>query len=177
MNTFAQFEYDPAEQYAAARAVTRATNWRWIIPVFAIGIPLLTIVLTIVPDRESMSVTNMFFSALPWVLLGAFYLALIPMMQKRRAKKMIKTEPWVRGTQERGVDETGFHVRGHGLVMDYAWSDIQSAIETPHFFLFFYNRNCAHFIPKRALPVAGVDDVRSVIQAHMPSRARLARQV
>jgi hypothetical protein len=173
-NTFARFEYDPTEQYAAARAVTRATNWRWIIPVGAIGIPLFVIAVTILPHLDTMSPTSMIISSLPWILLGAFYLVLIPMSQKRRAKKLPTREPSVRGTQERGVDEAGLHIRGHGLTMDYAWPDLQSAVETPQFFLFFYNKNCAHFIPKRALPASGLDDVRTVLRTYMGSRAKLA---
>jgi hypothetical protein len=175
MNTFAQFEFDPAEQYAAARAVTGATAWRWIIPLFALGIPLVVIAVTVLPHIRTMSPMGIAMNSMPWVLLGAFYLALIPMSQKRRANRMAKTEPSVRGIQERGVDASGLHVRGHGLTMDYAWSDLLTAIETPAFFLFFYNKNCAHFIPKRALNGGSVDEVRSIIHAHMGGRAKLAR--
>jgi hypothetical protein len=175
MTISAQFEFEADEQYAALRAVTAATVWRWAIPLFAVGFPALVIAMTILPHLESMTPASMFLNSLPWILLGAFYLALMPVSQKRRAKRLLQTEPSVRGVQERGIDGTGLHVRGHGLSMDYAWSDLLKAVETPAFFLFFYNKNCAHFIPKRALPADGVESVRSLVERHMGARAMLAK--
>ena len=172
MSITASFEYDPKEWYAASRAVTRSTHWRWTIPLFSVLIPAIGFVLSL-DHWDVMTPSARFWSSLPWLLLFLFYIALIPVMQRRRVQRLKTDEPTVRGTQSRTVDETGFHVRGHGFAQDLAWGELHRVVETDRFFLFFYNKRCAHVMPKRVLSSDEVAGARTLIAQRIGERARL----
>jgi len=175
MSVSSTFEYDPQEYYRALRTITTLTPLRWVVPLFAIGIPAGMIALEIVvahrhPERGLVTPA---LSVLPYALLGAFWLALIPWSQRRRAKKLPKLNPGVRGPQERCIDAEGYHSRGNSVNLDVPWHVLRKAVETEQFFLFFYNWQCAYFLAKRPLSPEQVREVRTLTRSGLGERARL----
>jgi hypothetical protein len=172
-NTSATFEFDADEWYQASRAVTNATVWRWLIPLGGIALPAVMIGANLLPHWRRMSAASIVANTAPWILLAAFYLAYMPRLQKQAALKAQVNDPSLRGIQGRAVNEQGLQLSGASFQQSIAWADLVRAVETPSFFLFFYNKRCAHFIPKRALPGAGIQRVRTLVTERMGERARL----
>jgi hypothetical protein len=79
----------------------------------------------------------------------------------------------VRGPQERTVDAVGYHSRGNGVAVDVPWHALKKAVETEHFFIFFYNWQCGYYVPKRALSAADVARVREHARAGLGAQAHL----
>jgi hypothetical protein len=169
----ANFQFDADEWYRASRAVTNATVWRWIIPLGGIALPAVMIGSNVLPHWREMSAGAIAANTAPWIILAVFYLALMPRLQKQAALKAQTNDPSLRGLQRRAVTEEGLEISGANFEQAITWSDLVRAVETPEFFLFFYNKRCAHFVPKRALSEAGVQRVRSLIAERMNERARL----
>lgn len=88
--------------------------------------------------------------------------------------RALRDEPSVRGEQTRIMSSVGLEVRGSNYLPQFTWSDILRTVETPEFFLFFYNRRAAQYIPKRALQEPDVRALRDIVQAHAAGKYRLA---
>ena len=165
MSVTATYDFDPKEHYQAARAVTRLTWFRWV-PWIAVGIVLLLVLVEVVlPHWGEFDAWELFLTSLPWLLLGVFWIALIPWSQRRAARKLAKRDPSVRGPQKRSVDAAGYHSLGNGVRVEVPWHAMARAVETDRFFLFFYNKQCAYYIPKRALSDPQCAEVRTLMEA------------
>lgn len=169
------FEHEPAQHYRLLRAMTRETPLRWMPAVFA-GLLLLLIVLgswgAMLRGRSFWSVL---VDAVPYLLLAAFWLVLIPWSQRRRASRLPQLDASMQGPQVRALDAAGFHSRGNGVSLDVPWHAFKRAVETPEFFLLFYNWQCAYAIPKPGLAADEVRAARELLQANLGERARLLR--
>ena len=111
-----------------------------------------------------------FLNALPWLLLALFYLMLLPRMYRSMARKALENDPSLRGGQIRTIDELGLHVQGAGFTQDLSWADLVRVVESPEFFLFFYNKRVAHYAPKRAFSPAAIADVQGLVRTHAAGR-------
>lgn len=172
MGILATFDFDAAEHYRATRAVTRHTPQRfvaWGFAAFALGL----VAWNVVPRWGDVEPLPLFWSSLPWLLLTAFWFAFLPFSQWRAARRLPERDPSARGTQERAVDDVGYHSRGNGVAVDVPWHAMHRVIETAEFFLFFYNKQWAYYVPKRALTTAAVAELRALTQAKLEARALL----
>jgi len=174
MGVSATYEYDPSEHYRAMRAVTSLTPFRWVGRVCFVLLPAGMLALAALSAHATgHGVATAVLGVLPYVLLCFFWGALIPMSQRRRAKRLPKLDASVRGLQERQVDGEGYHSRGNGVALDIPWHAMTKAVETDQLFLFFYNWQCAYYLPKRSLGPAQVRDVRAFARAGLGARARV----
>ena len=171
MSVTATFDFDQREYYRGLRAVMRRNPYWWLIPVLGIVLPLGMIWLAVGRRWHQVSAEQAILSALPWALLGTFYLALVPMMARSAARRALENDPSLRGTQTRIIDDAGLHVRGAGFAQDFAWSDIVRVVESPDFFLLFYNKRMAHYVPKRALSTNEIQAARELIARYLPDRS------
>jgi hypothetical protein len=174
MAVSATYEYDAAEHYQALRAITRLTPLRWVgllcFVVLPVGFTALTAFAARATDHD---VGEALISIVPYVLLFFFWGALIPWSQRRRAKRLPKLDPSAQGVQERRVDDVGYHSRGNGVTLDIPWHAVKKVVETEQVFLFFYNWQCAYYLPKRPLDVADVGRVRELACAALGERAHV----
>ena len=166
MTVNATYEFDSAEHYRALRAMFRFNRARWLIPVLGIAMPAVAIWAFVIRVWERLSPLGVLVNGLPWVFIGAFYLALVPLMYRSMARRATRDDPSLRGTQIRALSEAGFEARGAGFSQQLAWTDIVRAEETKEFFLFFYNRRAAYYIPKRCLQTGDEAALRSLIADH-----------
>lgn len=174
MSVSATFDYQPAEHYRALRTITKLTPLRWVVPALAIGVPAVFVALQLImAQRAGRAVADAAPAMVPYILLGVFWLALIPWSQRRRARKLPALDASVHGPQERRVDSDGYHARGNGVGVDVPWHAFKKAVETEQFFLFFYNWQCAYYLPKRSLSADEVRRVRVFARAGLGEQARL----
>ncbi len=171
MSVTAQFEFDEAEHRRALHEQWALQPMRWVTLFAGIVVPVAMIWLGVGRQWGEISATDAFLNALPWLLLGAFFLGLPPLLHRAAARKALEADPSLNGTQARTVDDTGLHVRGAGYAPSLGWGELARVSETPNFFFFFYDKRLAHYIPKRALDARERDELRNLIQAHAPSVA------
>jgi hypothetical protein len=173
MPVIATFDFDPAEHYRVLRAVTQQTPWRFL-PWGFVALALVMVACSVLPAWGEAEPLTLFLSALPWLVFVALWLAFIPFLQRRGARKLPETDPSARGVQERRIDTAGFHSLGNGVALDVPWHAMRRAVETDEFFLFFYNKQCAYYFPKRALSAADAAEVRALARSNLAERATLA---
>ena len=171
MSVAATYEYDWREHYRASREVTRRMWTRWLGWGFA-AVALILVSLNYFSAAGHVSALGVFLNVSPWLLVGAAWLALIPLMQRRAAKKLPSRDLSLRGPQTRSLDAIGYHFRGNSVSLDIPWQVMLRAVETPEFFLFFYNKQCAYYFPKRALNATEVERARALLKEGLGNRAQ-----
>jgi hypothetical protein len=174
MMVSAVYAFDQREHYRALRAMMRYNPVWWLIPALGIGLPAIALWAFVIRDWDRLSLLGVVINGAPWIALGAFYLTMPWLMARTFARRAIRDDPSVRGEQIRTVSPEGLVVRGANLLQRFPWADIVRAVETPEFFLFFYNRRAAHYIPKRALMSADLEALRTLLDSHTSSRKHRA---
>lgn len=164
-------EFDPKEHYRVARVVTRHTAARWISWVF-VALALVMVAWSVLPYWGEADPVTLFASAAPWLFLCVFWIGLIPLSQRFSARKLPKRDASARGSQERTLDESGFHFRGNGVSLDVPWHAMARGIETGEFFLLFYNKSCAYYLAKRRMTAEQISDARQLMKAGLGATAR-----
>ncbi len=172
MNVHTVFDYDPSEHYLGVRTVTRLTPLRymqWVMVAVALGM----LAWTVVPAWGEFPPMTIFWSALPWLVLTIFWITFFPFMQRRASRTLASRDASVIGPQERSIDAVGFHSRGNGVSLDVPWHAMARVVETDRLFLFFYNKRCAYYLPKRVLTPEQVTVVRELARTALRERAKL----
>lgn len=68
------------------------------------------------------------------------------------------------------LDESGYHVATRTTDIDLRWSGLHKVRETPDWFMVYYSRRLAYYLPKRALTnPQEVAELRAWIRAQLPS--------
>ncbi len=172
MSVQAVFDFDAREAYRAARAVTRLTPLRyfsWVLAALAVCL----FAWTVIPAWGKADTFSLLLSGLPYLVLAVFWLFLLPLSQRRATRKMPDRDASLRGPQAREIDAVGYHSRGNGVALDVPWHAMARGVETAEFFLFFYNKQCAYYLPKRTLSEAQAVEVRSLMHSALGQRARV----
>jgi hypothetical protein len=163
----ATFDFRTAEYNRALRAMMlRNRAVRWLVPLFGLGMPALALWAWVVRDWDRLSPAGVVVNGGPWLVIGAFYLSMPWVMARILARRALRDDPSVRGEQTRSVSSDGVEVRGSNYGQQFTWADIVRTVETPEFFLFFYNRRAAQYVPKRAVDGADAQVIRDLIQTH-----------
>lgn len=169
MSIAVEFDFDPDEHIRASRAVLALSPLRWVNRAFvtlAVSLLLWRIYAGVAQD---LSVGEMLIGIAPWAIIATVWLLLIPYLQFRAARNVARTDPSVRGKQIRRVDDDGYHSEGNGISFNIPWHAMPTVRETPEFFLFYYNKNCAYYLGKARLSAEQLASVRTLI-----ARARAA---
>jgi hypothetical protein len=172
MSIHTVFEFTTADHCQAARAVTRYTPARYLSWV-ATAAAMIMAAWTAREVRSYDSSLNVFWNALPWLLLAIFWIMLTPLTAWRTARKLPGRDASVIGPQERSVDADGYHSLGNGVRLDVPWHAMVRAAETDRFLLFFYNKQSAYYIPKRTLTPVQISEARVYMRQGLGERAVL----
>jgi hypothetical protein len=170
MGVSVTFDFDSSEYYRALRQAWRYNPARRLSLILGFGVPAVMGWLLVVRTWGEVPFSTAFWNVLPWLVLGGFYLALMPLMLKSAARKAPENDPALRGPQTRSVGPAGIQVKGAGFTQDFGWNDLVRVLETAEFFLFFYNKSVGHYLPKRALAPAEADQIRDLVRANLPER-------
>jgi hypothetical protein len=166
----ATFDFDPAEHDRAWRAVTNQTSWRY----FSWGLAAFVLIIvscSVIPNWDTVEPLALFMSLLPYLVFLVVWMLLFSYLRRRVARKIPDMDPSARGPQERRLDSVGFHSRGNGVVLQVPWRVFMRAVETEEFFLLFYSKQCAYYVPKRALSFADTADARALLRSNLGDSA------
>lgn len=166
------FDFDAAEHYRALRAVTRLTVFRFV-PWIAGGMAASLVLVCAWRVSRGETIGDVLPGMLPYLVLLAFWAILLPMMQRRAARRLPRKDASLVGPQTRSIDADGYHSRGNDVALDIPWKVMHRVIETDEFFLFFVNKQCAYYIPQRSLSDSQTESVRTLLRGAMAGRAQL----
>jgi hypothetical protein len=83
------------------------------------------------------------------------------------AARAFRRNPMYQGDFTMEITDEEIRVTGPQTTWHTRWSGIVRAIETPAYFLFFYSKDCAQFLPKHAVPPADLPGLRTLLKAHL----------
>lgn len=163
-----RLDIDPAETVRATRVVRRGLGRPWL--TWAAGaMLLLNVGLNLAGGARLRDL---------W-LFGATALALlalslaVPLIQTWHFRRLYASTPSLRGPQVYRLSGEGVTITGGPATTSLGWDAFVKAMETPEFFLLFYNKRCAYYLPKRVIGgPAEQSALRALLDACLGSRAR-----
>jgi hypothetical protein len=163
-----EFILDPAETVRATRAVRRRQGFAWMAWANWAAAAVMGALYFLLPvDLRSL-----------WLVgIAAFVLAGLvepgtTWVLRRHYRHVYRESPDLRGVQVYRFSAAGLTITGGATTVTFGWDSFIDAAETTEFFLFYYSKRAAHYLPKRAMS----DDVqdrrlRDLIVAGMGDRA------
>lgn len=107
---------------------------------------LFIVVMTVMGEHDSVLRLG------PLVLVvGTLAWLFYPITGRIRAWQMQHSDPNVKHPITHTLDENGYHISTHTADIDLKWPGIYKVRETPEFFLVYYSRRYAYYLPKRVI--------------------------
>lgn len=169
------FLVTPESHYAATRAVIRRTIGRKVLRGIVLVPPAVVVASAVLTQQ---TIVDAFWSQALWIVTPAILILLVvPWLERRQVASAHKTTPSLGGEQRCTYDESGIRMSGPMSNVDLQWSAITHVVETADFFLFYFSKNCAHFLPQN---VIGSEEererLRALVAAQVPGRFKIERK-
>ena len=170
MTVDATFSFDPWEHYRVMRTVSRGSRSMRLL----YGMVLFLMLLLLLPLLLGQSITSRNFWS--FGAFAAVVLVGLPLLQLRASFKhrTIHGPPHTFHGLELNAD--GVRAYCDHTSTDLKWVAIHKARETREFFLVYHARDCACYLPKRALDGEQIAQVRQILTTHLGERAALETQ-
>jgi hypothetical protein len=165
------FDWQARDHIMVSRLLTRemfATGWprvgKWLFVALIVALGLGAILLVIQGNYPTA------ISAAPWIVLMVFWLfffdRIAPWLQARRFRRHDPNAAYP-FTHTLGPD--GLGVSTHTADLALKWAGLVKVRETPDLFMFYYNKRCAYYLPKRAISggESGLEALRSWVRSHI----------
>ncbi len=163
-----RFNFDFAEHCRANRAVRRRLLIYWLDPIVG-TIAFTAFVWSFLQPRNE-EVTA--FGWVTWLALTGV-VVLSPIGRRWLLRKSAERDPSLKGLQERRLDGVGYHSKGNDIAFDLPWHGVLRCVETEEFLLFFYFKNWAYYLPKRALSEDQLFAARAIVRDGLGNKAEL----
>ena len=144
---------------------------------FAIGLAVIMAIVIAIPVATTWSEANFRATLLAIALIGgavfawlAACLGLSFLLIPRRCRRLFRQQRTLH--RDFDVEWTDDHLvyRSDTATSTIAWPDYYKWLEGSSVFLFYLNEQLHHFVPKRALTVEQITDLRNVASASVPMR-------
>jgi hypothetical protein len=162
-----QFHLDPAETVRASRLVLQRGGFarlRWLVWPLLLGMAMLYL-------ATGYSWRDLQLLGIAALFLGSLEL-LAPIIQRWQVRRTFAEMPTARETQVFRFSDTGLQMSAGASSTTVGWDVVQEARETREFFLLFFAKRRAYYLPKRA--VGSADDqriLRDLLRTALGSRA------
>jgi hypothetical protein len=167
MSLNATFSFDPWERYRVMRALARGSRSTRIFHGLALFLLLLLLFTWLY--NHSLSASSLWY-------FGIFVMLIfvgLPLMQLRMAFKSRTVHGPPHTFHGLELNDTGIRSYCDHTSSEFHWAAIHKARETAEFFLVYYARECAFYLPKRALDAEQIPKVRELLESHLGERAVL----
>jgi hypothetical protein len=141
-----EFTIDSAETVRASRFVQRRQRFAWI----AWAIWPILLALAVLYLATGVPWQKLWLLGLVAVFLLAVQL-LTPWIQRWQLRRVYAETPNLRGPQVYQFSDAGFSITGGAATTTLGWDSFVAVTETDEFFLFFYSKRYAYYLPKRAV--------------------------
>lgn len=162
-----QFHLDPAETVRASRLVLqrgRSAWLRWLVWPLLLGMAILYLVTGYSwRDLQLLGIAALFLGSLE---------VLAPIIQRWQVRRTFAEMPTTRSTQLFHFSDAGLQMSAGAASTTVGWDVVLEARETREFFLFFFARRRAYYLPKRAVGKAEDQRIlRDFLRVVLGSRA------
>jgi hypothetical protein len=108
----------------------------------------------------------------PWAILAvAWVLFLTVVPPWLSAWQVSRNDPSIKGELTHHLTEDGYHIRGSAVNVDVKWPGVLRLVETNEFFLVFWSKAGAYYLPKRVVPADTIQLLRDVFVRELGDRA------
>jgi hypothetical protein len=161
-----EFVLDPSETVRAGHAIEeRAGGRSWRIWLFWLMIPLAGAIGFRAPARALVGL----------LLISALILLInlvLPLLRRRQIRRFYAGTPALAGAQRYQFSDQGLTLSNASASNTLRWSAFVEAAETPEFFLLYYSKRCAYYLPRRVMgPEVQVDAMRRLLRDQLGERA------
>ena len=95
-----------------------------------------------------------------------------PTLKRRKLRRLYRGMPALSGPQRYEFREDGLAFSNAGAESLLRWSAVLEAAETPEFFLIYYAKKCAYYLPKRVIGSEVLaDQLRGFLRGKLGERA------
>ena len=165
-----RFLLTPAETVRASRAITKGSRSELYWAFFTAALTFCTLVSAMM-FWSQLSIPARLLLVAP---LGLFLL-LAPSVLRLRLKRAYVRDPLIFSEQVFTLSAASIALESAAGQTITRWEAIRETREQPEFYLFFYTRDCAYFLPKRAIPSDQHGEVHEMIRLYARSHT-LARE-
>lgn len=162
-----QFHLDPAETVRASRLVLQGgrSAWlRWLVWPLLLGMAILYLATGYSwRDLQLLGIAALFLGSLE---------VLAPIIHRWQVRRIFAGMPTARSTQVFHFSDAGLQMSAGAASTTVGWDVVLQARETREFFLFFFAKRRAYYLPKRA--VGSTEDqqiLRDFLRTALGSRA------
>lgn len=164
--TFA-FRLDPAETVRAGRDLERRKRFAWVTRLFVPAMATLVVLFVVsgTPFRDLwwLGVLSVV------VVVGS---ALLPLILRWQLRRTYAETPNLQGPQVYQFSDGGLSMSAGAGTTTLGWDSFVEVIETKEFFLFYYSKRGAFYLPKHATgDEAQRTALRDLLRAHLGPRA------
>jgi hypothetical protein len=169
------FVVTPDSHYAATRALIRRTIGRKVLRGSVLVPPAIVVTSAALTQQ---TIVDALWSQAVWIVTPAIFILLVlPWLERRQIVSAHKTTPSLGGEQRCTYDESGIRMSGPMSNVDLQWRAVTHVVETADFFLFYFSKNCAHFLPQNVIGSEGErEQLRTLVTAQVPGRFKIERK-
>lgn len=158
-----EFEFQRSEHVRACRAIHRhALRNR---PVrIALYVGLLVYGVVVVGNIAADLSRGSYPASLPALIAFAF--PVLPTLNGYfAAREWEKHNPVGRRRITIAIDDMVFRTSSFAGTLELRWDAFKQVVETPDFMLFYVTNQIAHYLPKRAMPVSALPQIREIVRS------------
>jgi hypothetical protein len=165
-----QFQLDAAESVRAQGVLTREMRSFQISSVVLCALPVSVFATSL---WSGSSVPRALVSSMPMaVTLLVMFLLVMPWLQRRAVRKTFVATPSFRHPQTYEFSERGLAMSNPLASSALRWEGIVRVRETSEFFLFYFSKRYAYFLPKRVFRNASEEaELRAFVASHVHASA------
>src|SRR4051812_9721745 len=169
-SSFLTFEFtlDAAETVRASEAIERRARDASTLPVVVVW------VLMPVSMLLAFNFGMTFFKVAAVIVLLLMLFALIsPAMRRRQIRRLYEATPSLSGLQRYEFSDEGLAMSNAGAENLLRWSAVVEAAESKDFFLIYFTKKCAYYLPKRAVASEAREaEIREFLRVKLEERAK-----
>jgi len=164
-------QFDTQEFLRASKAVEHLTTKRHFTWLLAFGLPLFITGLSLFVAYSNAEEPVWARVALwPWLFFPLLSLAGIPLLTRWQLLRAVKANPRLSGEMVRIVSAEGLESRDAGTAARFEWRAVQRVVTTDEFYLFFYTKKCAYFLPRRLVSAEEHTQLHALLRDHLDAR-------
>jgi YcxB-like protein len=158
---------DPAETVRASQEIERRARTRG-----ALGLWLFWLLIPLSMAISFRAPARVLLACLALMGIAVLLAAVLPAIRRRQVRNVYAGTPALAGPQRYEFTQDGLAVSNESVSNLIRWSGFVEAAETPEFFLLYYSKKCAYYVPRRILgSEEQVDAVRRLLRERLTERA------
>jgi hypothetical protein len=156
------FEVTPDLRASVQKALAARSTWYRRMQYFYAWFPLVFVGISLFAGRSLLTALrdNLF-----WIIgLPLFGFVVLPRINQWTVKRQLRSNPMLGGPQSFALQEDGLAMENRAGSALVRWPTLLRVVESPEYFLFYYTRQFAYFLPRAAIPSSELQLVRDRIR-------------